>query len=109
MRLGRNNIFIENMHIIKCYIQQWICLIHFDIEIFEQEIIEMVFFRLIIVRIHIQVDRIQSRIIFVSISYTILSVSPLIRGFSLGKGMIWVTLFLSVILNEIFRLSNAAG
>src|SRR6516164_152185 len=60
MRLGRDDVFIEDMHIIKGHIQQWIRLIYFDIEIVIEEIIEMELLRLIVFGIHVQEECIQS-------------------------------------------------
>ena len=52
----RNDIFIQNMHIIESHIKQRIGLINPYIEIMIKEIIEMIFFWLIVVWIHIQED-----------------------------------------------------
>ena len=60
MWLRRNDIFIKNVHTVKCNVQQRIVVIGLHIEIFEQYIIEMILLGLIESRIDVNKKRIVS-------------------------------------------------
>src|SRR4051812_34410830 len=58
-----NDIFIQNMNSIKGYIKQWIKIIRPHVKIFEQHVVKMRLFRLIIIWIYVNKQSIISWVI----------------------------------------------
>lgn len=59
MRLGRNNIVVEDMDVVKCHVHSWAPAICFDIDVLIDEIVEKVLLRLD-VRVEIDKDGVRS-------------------------------------------------
>src|SRR5450755_3151345 len=85
MRFCRNDIFIQNMHVIKSYVKQWICLVDSDVKIFEKEIVEMILFRLVVRRIYVYINGVQTRVVLAVNSIYNLNGIPADQGFQFGK------------------------
>src|SRR5450432_3899031 len=86
MRLGRYNVFIQDMNIIESNIKQWIGFVNFYIKILVQKVIEMIFFRLIVRRINVYINGVLSGIIFGINFVNDFDRIPTDQWFELGEG-----------------------